>query len=117
MGTAPAFNLHLRQSGDIWIVRPEGVLDEANAGRIVAEVATRLAGGARKFVLDGSSVLTVDSAGLGKLIRCYSDVRTVAVTLVLAQISSELRRTLNLTRLVRFFSLYPSIDEALAGLK
>ncbi|MBE7559734.1 STAS domain-containing protein [bacterium] len=112
---SPAFNLTFSQSGRVWLVRPEGILDEINGARLLDEITARLKAGARNFVLDGSAVVMTDSAGLGRLIRCYSDVRAAGGRLVLSQISPELRRTLVLTRLVRFFSLYPSNEEALAA--
>lgn len=111
----PKLGLEVRKG--VVLLRPEGGLDAAGMDFLEQRIGEQLAGGARKFVLDASLLLFVDSLALGRLVRCYSQVRAAGGVLALSQVQPDLRRLLTATRLTRFFILHPSNDEAVAALQ
>ncbi len=69
--------------------------------------------GARYVVIDLSNVGFVDSQGLGALISAYKVLRQDGGAVVLADISSPVEAILRITRLIRVFDVYPTVNEAL----
>jgi anti-anti-sigma factor len=65
-----------------------------------------------QVVLDLSSVKYLDSAGIENILHCLSVVVRRDGELKLAALSPEAASLLSLTRVARFFEIFPSVDEA-----
>ncbi len=66
----------------------------------------------RRFVVDFKRVDWMNSSGLGALIASNASIRQAGGTLALANITN-IQNLLNITQLVRFFSIFDSRDDAL----
>jgi len=73
----------------------------------------QLIGGNHKHVIvDLSRVTKLDSGGLGKLVNCFSRLKTAGGELRLAGTTSMIDGVLKLARADRFLKAYPSALEA-----
>jgi anti-anti-sigma factor len=71
--------------------------------------------GCRRVVVDLSSVVYVDSAGMGSLVRCFKRCSEVDGELRLAGVSSRLKTLLGLARLIELFQVFDDVDAALGA--
>jgi anti-sigma B factor antagonist len=63
-------------------------------------------------VLDLSGLTRLDSAGLGKIVNCFSRLKTAGGMLRLAGTSGMIEGVLNLAHADRFLKTYPTAREA-----
>ena len=92
----------------------EGELDMAAAPRLQARVDETPSG--RALVLDLSRATFIDSAVLKELLRARAELAERDVRLVLAGVSTPVRRLLDLTRTSELFEDAENLDEALERL-
>jgi len=71
-----------------------------------------LKSGKMRFVLDMGEVEWTNSQGLGMLIGCYVSVKRIGGDVVLARITN-IRKLLQMTRLIEVFECFDSVDEAM----
>jgi anti-anti-sigma factor len=108
-------HLHARleaPSIDVLALRGELDLDEAPSLRARLEGAP----GARALVVDLSAVTFIDSAVLKELLRARDELGARDVRLVLAGVTSPVRRLLELTRTSELFEQAPNADIAVRRL-
>jgi anti-sigma B factor antagonist len=91
--------------GDLTAGGPEAELLETVSGL--------LRDGCRRVVVDLSSVVYVDSAGIGSLVRCLKRCGEVDGDLRLAGVSSRLKTLLDLARLIELFQVFDDVEAAL----
>jgi anti-sigma B factor antagonist len=65
-----------------------------------------------RVVLDLSKLTKLDSAGLGKIVHCFSRMKTDGGALCLAGTTGMIDGVLNLTHADRFLKSYPTSREA-----
>jgi len=65
-----------------------------------------------RVVLDLSKVTKLDSGGLGKLVNCFSRLKTAGGTLCLAGTTGMIDGVLKLAHVDRFLKSYPTALEA-----
>ena len=65
-----------------------------------------------RVVLDLSNLTRLDSAGLGKIVSCFSRVKTAGGALCLAGTTGMIDGVLKLARADRFLKAYPTALEA-----
>jgi len=68
------------------------------------------------LILDLSNVQFVDSSGIGCLVNGYVSHHMMGGRMVLAGVNKRILTALHETRVNQFFSFFPSVEEALAGL-
>jgi anti-sigma B factor antagonist len=96
-------------TGDITPGRIEGVL----SGRMLALVNK----GHKKLVLNLAGIPTIDSVGLGEIVRSYTSVVRHGARLKLAAVPRKIVDLLRVTRLIMAFELAPSEADAIASFK
>jgi anti-sigma B factor antagonist len=74
-------------------------------------------GGAKTLIINLSAVPSVDSSGLGSLVRCYSSLHAAGGRVKLVGVNETVRQTLSVTQLERLFQFYDDEAGALASVK
>lgn len=69
-----------------------------------------------ELILELSGVPYVDSAGLGALMAVYVGVQKTNGKLALAGMNEQLKALAEMTRVIQFFQIYPTIQDAEAAL-
>lgn len=99
---------------DPWVVlHLAGELDMATSPRLRQDVVALVAKGRRFLVVDLTEVDFVDSTGLGVLVGAMKRVRVHDGELHVVVASDRLRQLFEVTRLVRAFALFESVEEAI----
>lgn len=105
---------HMR--GDVAVVALRG---DITPGRIEGVLSTRLLAlvdaGYRKLVLDLGGLPSIDSIGLGEIVRSFTTVTRRGARLKLASVPKRIVDLLRVTRLILAFELAASEDEAVAS--
>ena len=71
--------------------------------------------GYKNIILNLRNVTRMDSSAFGELVSCYTTVKNRMGRLVLAAPSANVLKILEITRLISVFTIYSSMDEALAS--
>lgn len=106
-------NIAKRQVGDVVILDLKGKLvigtgDVAMREAFVAE----LEGGSRKIIINLDDVKTIDSSGLGELMRCKVTAAEKDAEIKLLHVNLKARKLLTMASLVGVFEMFD--DEGLA---
>jgi anti-sigma B factor antagonist len=83
--------------------------------RLEAAVSGLLAQGARRFVFDLAALDYADSAGIGTLVSCLTQIKKSGGDMRVAGANQRVTRLFQLTGINQLMSLYPSVAEAAAG--
>lgn len=113
--TAPA-KIDRSESGRATVFRICGALDEQLAGVLVDSVR-EASDGSPRVLVDLAAVTSVDSAGLGALIRGLKAARDGGGQLVLARPSAEVAHMLQLTGLNQVLRVFDGTEAALRFLE
>jgi anti-sigma B factor antagonist len=106
--------LKIEARPDVLIIAPQlERLDALASAEFRREVLQHL-GNHRRVVLDMSRVSFVDSSGLASLVSLLKSLPDGA-TLRLAHVHANVQALLRLTRLMKVFSSFPTVEEALAA--
>ncbi len=84
--------------------------------RLEQQIEQLLGEGRRKFIVDLSKVVFIDSAGVGALIACWGKVKQAGGQFRVAGAQSRVLRELRMTALDNVLPLEPSVDSALKSL-
>jgi len=118
MATVTASGLREERHGDVSILHLPQRLTLGEAAQDLQVTARQLAeNGARRVVIDLGGTSYVDSAGIGALVSAFSTVQSRGGSLVLANVGKRVADLLQLTKLYTVFTVYPSVDEAVAALE
>jgi len=103
---------------------PSGAVVIALSGRLIlgkevekleAAVNLALAGGARKLIFDLAALDYADSAGIGTIISCLTQIRKSGGDMKVAAVNQRIGRLFQLTGLNHLMSLYPNVADAAAA--
>ncbi|MEM8996955.1 MAG: STAS domain-containing protein [Acidobacteriota bacterium] len=81
------------------------------------EVKDRLDRGAKKLLLNLKGVKTMDSSGLGELIRTKASANAAGTTIKLLHVESKVQEVLEMTRLIGVFDSFNDEIDALASFR
>ena len=102
-----------RTVGDIIILDLHGKILIGEGDDALREAVTKLVdSGAQKILLNLADVPSVDSAGLGEIVRCYTTVSRKGGRLKLINLTKKIQDLLAITKLLTVFETYESEDEA-----
>lgn len=73
--------------------------------------------GNKKIILDLGGVKTMDSAGLGELVRCKASAGAVGATIKLLHVQNKVQQVLEMTRLIGVFDDYSEETDAMASFR
>lgn len=103
-----------RKNGVV-IIALKGELDIYSGSTLKNLVEQEITNGSRKLLIDLGEVEYIDSSALGVLVNGLKTARQQNVKFKLTNISGTVERIFDLTRLSKFFEIYPSAEEALAS--
>lgn len=95
------------------LVRVEGEIDLHTCPELRTTLQRIHDDGHDRFVLDIAAVPYVDSAALGVLVDAQRRVKEKNGEIVLVGVTPFVKRAFEITRLIRFFRLVGSVEEAL----
>lgn len=78
-------------------------------------VASLLAQGARKFVFDLAALDYADSAGIGTIISCLTQIQKGGGEMRVAGANPRVGRLFQMTGVNQLLAMYPTVAEAAAG--
>jgi anti-sigma B factor antagonist len=105
----------VQRSNGASVIRLAGEIDMLTTPALRAKVNEELQGKPTVLVLDMLSVEFLGSSGLALLVEALDESRNRDVALRLVANSRPVSRPLQATGLTDLFSLYPSVEAALAG--
>jgi len=101
--------------GNVVVLRCRGRIVFGDEGAVFRERVRSELTGTSKIVIDVSSVDYVDSGRLGILVRLYIAAKNRGGDIKLVSPSQRFQRVLGETKLNGVFSMYKTVDEALAA--
>lgn len=104
----------IARAGDAVVVRLAGELDLYNADIVRAALAEAVAEEPKRLVVDLGAVEFLDSTALGVLVEARAKLRDRGAFLLAAP-GLEPRRALEVAGLDRHFSVYETVENALAA--
>lgn len=112
---APTFEITQRTRGDVAVVSIRG---DITPGQIEGVLSSRMLDlvdeGYRKLVLDLEGLPSIDSIGLGEIVRSFTSVTRKGAKMKLAAVPKRIVDLLRVTRLILAFDLAASEDAAVA---
>ena len=113
---AQSFEISQRTRGDVAIVAIRG---DITPGKIEGVLSSRMVdlvdNGYRKLVLDLEGLPSIDSIGLGEIVRSFTTVTRKGAKMKLAAVPKRIVDLLRVTRLILAFELAATEDEAVAA--
>lgn len=103
------------QKNGVTIVVPQGRRLDAEVARDFRDILlSRIASGDRKLILDLPAVDFIDSSGLGALVSALKRLKQLdrGGDIRLANVQPSVGAVLEIIRLNRVFSQFPSVDDA-----
>ena len=88
-----------------------------DTGELDEKLYALLAKGQKNAIVDLQSCEWINSSGLSILIHHYKKVRDAGGELRLANLTDKIERIMVISRLTEVFSVYDSLDEAVAASK
>jgi anti-anti-sigma regulatory factor len=115
----PPFLATLEETDDLIIVRFRGAIDRniLPEGRKVREALTSRPGFRMKNILyDFKLATAIDSATVAQLIEVFAELKKIHHRMGIINLKSEFRSELEILRVARYLTEYPSEKEALKAL-
>jgi len=97
------------------LVHLRGEIDLHTCPDLRAALQRLMEDGKYRIVLDMADVPYLDSAALGVLVDAVRRARESGGGLYLAQVMTFVRRAFEITRLIRIFPVYDTVEEAVAA--
>lgn len=102
--------------GGITLLMVEGVIKLGESAQFFAQTLDRaLADDKGHVIIDFSHINFIDSTGIGELVGYLGRFREFQRELVLVNPSERIRKLLQVARLDKLFSMYETVDAALAA--
>lgn len=102
---------------DAMVIKPKGKVTIGEGDVKLREAVNgALDAGARKLVVNLSSVSTMDSSGIGELVSAYTTVTNRGGQLKLSELPGKIADILHITQLIQVFDVYDNDDEAVQSM-
>jgi anti-sigma B factor antagonist len=109
-------NVRNRQVKDVAILDLSGKITLGDGtGVLRDEIASLLAQGEKKILVNMGGITYVDSAGLGELVRAYTTAASHGASLKLLHLQGKMRDLLQITKLHTIFQTFNDEATALAS--
>jgi len=105
--------LKIRKNGDNYIIDVNGEMDLYNSYKLKELVMKMLEKKVSRYIINLENVDYIDSSGIGALIYICSTIRKLNLKLVITNIHGSVKKVIELTKLMGYFPITPTIDEAL----
>ncbi|MCP4664126.1 MAG: STAS domain-containing protein [bacterium] len=111
-------NIKRRKEEGVTILELDGKLTIGTGDvKLRDEVRDALQDGAKKLLLNLKRVRTMDSSGLGELIRCKATAANLDATIKLVHVEDKVEEVLEMTRLIGVFDNYDNEIDAVASFR
>jgi anti-sigma B factor antagonist len=94
------------KEGDVVVVAVEGELDASTAPELRNKFEELIGQGENQYIIDLASVGFMDSSGISAIVNLFKRVRIGQGDVKLCNLSAEIMRVFELTRLNRVFDIY-----------
>lgn len=108
------FTSHSPKAGCAVITFPEQALGGEQGVALTSIVSQTLQDGMSTIVLDLSAVQVMNSSGLGMLVSTLASTGRAKASLVIAAVPDRVQSLLEMTHLVKVFTIVGSVHEAIA---
>lgn len=105
------------ENPSIQVMEIQDLFDEIENRVILKEIEQKINSGFHNFVFDLKKLNFVNSVGINFLIAALRKSEQAGGKLALANSSPQIQKLLEITRLKPFFSLQPSVSDALQAIK
>ncbi len=109
--------LKIRKNGESYIIDVNGEMDLYNSYKLKELVMKMLEKKVGRFIINLENVDYIDSSGIGALIYICSTIKKLNHKLVITNIHGSVKKVIELTKLMGYFPITPTIDEALHRLE
>ena len=103
--------LKIRKNGEIYIIDVNGEMDLYNSYKLKELVMKMIEKNVKLFVIN------IDSSGIGALIYICSTIKKMNLKLAISNIHGSVKKVIELTKLMGYFPIANSVDEALLMVK
>lgn len=107
--------LEVRKEKEVAIIDVIGELEFSISESFDATVKSLIKEGLNKIIVNFAQANYIDSSGLGVLISGLQSARQNQGDLRLCSLDENIRDVLNMTRLINYFKIFPSVKEALGS--
>ena len=114
-GDLSSMTHEVERRDDVLVVTPHGRIGETEAHQFERELLSLIDRGSVKLVLDLSDVSFVTSTALGAFMVAHKRVKARQGYVRIVRPQPLVRQILEITKLVKLFGLYHSVDAAIAG--
>jgi len=97
---------------DVLVLIADGGLNANTAGQFVTGIENLVDAGLRKMIVDCTKLTYVSSYGLAVLIRLHKQMKEHGGDVKLCAIGGIVPQALQITRLDKFFEIYPDVNRA-----
>ena len=108
--------INVKTIKQVAVVELDGRIDGRTAAELQDRILQLIQPGA-KIVLDMAGVTYMSSAGLRLLVLTYRQVSASEGDLVLAVLGEKIRDTMSITGFLPYFTVYDTVEAALAALE
>lgn len=109
--------LKIRKNGDNYIIDVNGEMDLYNSYKLKELVMKMLEKKVERFIINLENVDYIDSSGIGALIYICSTIKKMNFKLIISNIHGSVKKVIELTKLMGYFPIANSIEEAIAQLE
>jgi anti-sigma B factor antagonist len=109
--------LKLRKHESTYIVDVNGEMDLYNSYKLKELVMKMLQKSIKKIVVNMMDVEYIDSSGIGALIYICSTMKKMNGHFMLSNVHGSVKKVIELTKLMGYFPIAPSVEEAVLRLK
>lgn len=103
-------------TGDIAVLNLKGdLVSEADTSKLKEKIHSLVTDKIRNVVIDMSAVEYVNSSGLGAMISVLTTMRSANGDLRLARLGERVENLFVITKLVKVFDTYETVDRAVAS--
>lgn len=113
MGRNPTAVLEVEQRDEALVFALHGRIFDMEAQQIEKELVSRIEQGAKLIVLDLADVAFVTSMCLGALMMGHKRAKQLGAVMRVARPQPLVRQILEVTKLVKLFGIYDSVDAAI----
>lgn len=104
-----------KKQDDKLVVYCEGRVDSTNANIFEEKLAAIVDEGQNKFIIDFSKIAFVSSAGLRVLLIAAKKVKPNGGAIILTGLSPEVQEVFDISGFTSIFTIYKTVEEALAN--
>lgn len=109
--------LKIRKNGNVYIIDVNGEMDLYNSYKLKELVMKMLEKNVQLFIVNLENVDYIDSSGIGALIYICSTIKKMNLKMAITNIHGSVKKVIELTKLMGYFPITNSIEEALLQLE